>query len=141
MTEQSKSLPARSTLLGYPMTKTIKLNNGLSVSPVEEGKEAGARTTSCRLFGVDLISHHPSMPLVEKLPVQLSVSSGMPEGNAHSISSAAESDQKSDLSKGPKGNKLVELPLSDKDPQVKQSPVSARSRTKVRVEAICSCIF
>ncbi|KAK4793501.1 hypothetical protein SAY86_023936 [Trapa natans] len=136
MAEQSKSPSARSTLFGYPTSKPIKLNNVLSLNPVEEGNEVVARTSSCRLFGIDLISRHTSLPSTEKSPVQISVLSGMPVGHVHIISSAAESDLKSDLSKGSEGNKLVQLPLSSKDTHAKQSSVSARSRTKVQMQGV-----
>ncbi|KAK4788705.1 hypothetical protein SAY86_020024 [Trapa natans] len=131
MSEQSRS-PSAHSLFGYSTSKLIKLNNGPLLSPVEEGNEVVARASSCRLFGIDLISHHPSFPSVEKSPLQISVSSGISEGHVHSVSSAAESD----LSKVSKGNKLVKMPQSSKDLHRRQSSVSARSRTKVQMQGI-----
>ncbi|OWM85201.1 hypothetical protein CDL15_Pgr027988 [Punica granatum] len=136
MSEDSKSATARSVISGYPATQPSKLHNGQLPSPVEEGKKVVERTTSCRLFGIELISHSTSLPLVEKPPVQLSVSSGTTEGHVHSISSAAESDPKSDFPKGSKENKKVQLPILGKDPQAKQTSASMRSRTKVQMQGI-----
>lgn len=133
MIKESQSVSASPLLSGYPTTQPIKLNNGSLRTPVEEGNKVVEGTTSCRLFGIELISQSTSLHLVEKQPVQLSVSSGTPEGHVHSVSSAAELDQKSDLSKGSRENKQAQPLLLGKAPQAKQSSASTRSRTKVRV--------
>lgn len=139
MTEEGRSVSARSTLLDNTRTQPIKFNNGLPPHPVEEGNKVVERTGSFRLFGIELISHSTSLPSVEKSPVQLSISSRMAEGNVRSISSAAESDKNSDFSKCSKENKHVQVPLLSKDLQAKQNSASSRSRTKVRIAVICSC--
>ncbi|KAK4804254.1 hypothetical protein SAY86_004071 [Trapa natans] len=136
MIEESKSVSARAVLSGYPTAQPINLNNGSLQTPVEERNKVVEKTTSCRLFGIELISESTSSHSVEKQPVQLSVSDGTPEAHVHSLPLAAESDWNCDLLKGSKENKEVQLPLLGKTSQANQSSTSARSRTKVQMQGV-----
>ncbi|KAK9274996.1 hypothetical protein L1049_022253 [Liquidambar formosana] len=135
-TEDSKSGSTWSVLLGHSTPHSLKHNNDPIADSIDIGKKV--ETTSCRLFGIDLINHSTS-PLVERGPAQpISVFSGTNEGHVPStLSAVADSDQKSDLSKASEEKKQGQLQVSPKETQSKQScSTSARSRTKVQMQGI-----
>ncbi|PQP99710.1 auxin response factor 9 [Prunus yedoensis var. nudiflora] len=74
---------------------------------------------------------------MEKTPLQpISASTGTTEGRVSNLL-AAESDQKSDVSKASKESKPGQLQVSSKETQTKQScSTSTRSRTKVQMQGM-----
>lgn len=128
-TEDNKSVSTWSVISGYPTPPSTKLKNDSALETMDKVKKPEA-PTSYRLFGIDLINHPNSSPRVQKESVQpVSASSGSSEAHVQSTISAADQEQKSDLSK----EKKPELSqVSAKDIQSWQSgSASTRSRTKV----------
>lgn len=95
-----------------------------------DGFETGRKTemaTSCRLFGFDLMNPSTVPTTTEKAPV----SSLTMEVHVLSPLSAADSEQKSGLSKSYK-EKKEQILVSPKETQSRQScTTSTRTRTKV----------
>ncbi|KAK4803055.1 hypothetical protein SAY86_001258 [Trapa natans] len=127
MTEEGRSVSARSILMDSPTTKAIKF---------DEGNKVAERTTTCRLFGIELISPSSSLPSADTSHGQLHVSSRKPEGDVQCISSDAQVDQTPDHSRSSKENKQVQVPSLAKDLQAKQNSASTRSRTKVQMQGM-----
>lgn len=133
VTEDSKSISTWPVLTGYSIIHSSKLNNNPILDPGEKGKKSDT-LASCRLFGFELKNHCTSNVPVEKAsPVQhISVDSGTTEGLLISGLSAADSDQKSELSKASKEKKQEQAQVSAKEIYSRQScSTSTRSRTKV----------
>lgn len=128
-TEECKSVCAWPVLSGCSTPQSSKLMNDLVPGPLDEGRKSEV-ATSYRLFGIDLVNHSSSLPPIEKATAQpISVSSGITEGHILSTVSAADSDQKSEISKEKKPEQLL---VSPKEIQSRQScSTSTRSRTKV----------
>ncbi|EEF43383.1 hypothetical protein RCOM_1311830 [Ricinus communis] len=132
VTEDSKSVSNWPVVSGYSTPQSSKLNDSI-LDPVEKGRKSDV-ATSYRLFGIELINHSASSLPTEKAPAQpLSVSSGTTEAHVVSTLSAADSDQKSDISKE---RKPEQLHVSPKDAQSRQSSASTRSRTKVQMQGV-----
>ncbi|XP_072965541.1 auxin response factor 18-like isoform X1 [Typha angustifolia] len=110
---------------------TLKLCNG-----VEEHKKPGSISSTCRLFGVDLVSHSHCTASAEKAnvaPTGISIT-GIEDPPTRATGSVAESDQLSGLSKVSKEQKRVSQEYP-KEVQSKQNG-SSRSRTKVQMQGI-----
>lgn len=138
VTEDSKSISTWPVLTGYSIIHSSKLNNNPILDPVEKGKKSDT-LASCRLFGFELKNHCTSNVPVEKAsPVQhISVDSGTTEGLLISGLSAADSDQKSELSKASKEKKQEQAQVSAKEIYSRQScSTSTRSRTKVQMQGV-----
>ncbi|KAM1515855.1 hypothetical protein ACFXTH_014881 [Malus domestica] len=134
--EDSKSVSAWPVYSGYSTPNSSKPKNDSMFDHVEKEKKTETGT-SCRIFGIDFTSHSTCFPAMEKAhPQPISGLTGTTEGRV-SNPSAAESDQKSDLSKASKESKPGRLQLSPKETQSKYScSTSARSRTKVQMQGI-----
>ncbi|KAB2608780.1 auxin response factor 9-like [Pyrus ussuriensis x Pyrus communis] len=134
--EDSKSVSAWPVFSGYSTPNSSKPKNDSMFDHVEKEKKT-EMGTSCRIFGIDFTSHSTCFPVMEKAPAQpISGSTGTTEGRV-SNKLAAESDQKSNLSKASKESKPGQLQVSPKETQSKQScSTSARSRTKVQMQGI-----
>ncbi|KAM1097455.1 hypothetical protein ACFX15_014361 [Malus domestica] len=134
--EDSKSVSAWPVYSGYSTPNSSKPKNDSMFDHVEKEKKTETGT-SCRIFGIDFTSHSTCFPAMEKAhPQPISGPTGTTEGRV-SNPSAAESDQKSDLSKASKESKPGQLQLSPKETQSKYScSTSARSRTKVQMQGI-----
>ncbi|XP_050226231.1 auxin response factor 9 [Mercurialis annua] len=117
--EDSKSVSNWPAVSGYSTLQSSKLNEPI-LDPVEKVRKSEA-TNSCRLFGIDLINH--SEPI--------SLSCGTTEAHVLTTVSAAESDQKSDISKE---RKLEQLHVSPRDVLSRQNSALTRSRTKVQMQ-------
>ncbi|XP_021905101.1 LOW QUALITY PROTEIN: auxin response factor 11-like [Carica papaya] len=138
VTEDSKSISTWPVLTGYSIIHSSKLNNNPILDPGEKGKKSDT-LASCRLFGFELKNHCTSNVPVEKAsPVQhISVDSGTTEGLLISGLSAADSDQKSELSKASKEKKQEQAQVSAKEIYSRQScSTSTRSRTKVQMQGV-----
>ncbi|BBH03487.1 auxin response factor 9 [Prunus dulcis] len=132
--DDTKNFSGCPVFSGYSTPNSSKLKNDSMCDHVENGKKTET-PTSCRIFGIEFINHSASSPFLEKTPLQpINASTGITEGRV-SNSLAAESDQKSDVSKASKENKPGQLQVSSKETQTKQScSTSTRSRTKVLKE-------
>ncbi|KAA8520972.1 hypothetical protein F0562_011645 [Nyssa sinensis] len=134
-TEETKSVSGWSVLSGYSTPHSKKQGNDLKPEPAD-GKKSEI-VSSCRLFGIDL-KNPPSAAalLAEKATVQpVSVLNCSTEKHLRINPSAADSDQKSDLTKFSKEQKQGEMLVSPKEVQSKHS-CSTRSRTKVLMQGI-----
>lgn len=129
--DDTKFFSAGTVFSGYSTPNSSKLKNDSMCDHVENVKKTET-ATSCRIFGIEFFNHSASSPSMEKTPLQpISASTGTTEGRV-SNSLAAESDQKSDVSKASKESKPGQLQVSLKETQAKQScSTSTRSRTKV----------
>ncbi|XP_057966799.1 auxin response factor 9 [Malania oleifera] len=135
--EENRSASAWPTYSGYSSILSSKLNSDPMLDLIEKGKKVEI-ATCCRLFGIDLMNHSTSPSPVEKAPrQQFSASSRNAEGHVPSTPSAADSSQKSDISKASNEKKRGQLQLSPKEAQSRQScSTSTRSRTKVQMQGI-----
>lgn len=124
-TEESKSASPWPGLSGYLTGNLSKLENDPNLDQADKVKKL-------KIFGFDLTNHSSISTHVEKsAPQPTNASNGTHELQA-SILSAAESDQKSDLSKVSKERISGYSMMSLKESQNKQlCSNSARSRTKV----------
>lgn len=128
--DDSKSISALPVPSRHSKTHPSSLNNELMPNAVEDGKRVET-TSSCRLFGIDLVNPSLSSPPSDKAPVQsLCVSTATTEGHVHNALSTADSDHKYDLQKASEEVKQGQLQNLGKETQTKQS-CSTRSRTKV----------
>ncbi|GAV91793.1 AUX_IAA domain-containing protein/B3 domain-containing protein/Auxin_resp domain-containing protein [Cephalotus follicularis] len=129
-TEGSKSVSAWPDLSGYSAPHSSQVNNDVLLDQGQQEKKSET-ATRCRLFGIELINHTRNTPFTT-----ISVSSGTTDGHSFSNLSAAESDQKLDISKASE-EKKQELQVSQKDSQTRQScSTSTRSRTKVQMQGV-----
>lgn len=131
--DDNKSISAWPAQSGYSSPHSSKPNNDPLLEQVERGRKMET-STSCRLFGIELINHAMSYAPSEKVPV----SSLTTEGHIVStVSAAADSDEKSDLSKEFKEKKQEQVQVSPKESQSKQSCLTSnRSRTKVQMQGV-----
>ncbi|XP_010915982.1 auxin response factor 11 [Elaeis guineensis] len=110
---------------------TLKLGNG-----VEEQKKPEVRSSSCWLFGIDLMNHSKSTTISEKAIAApaLSKSAAPIEGPSKATASVNESDRQSGLSKSSREQKQGH----DSSPKEIQSKHhgSTRSRTKVHMQGM-----
>nr|AVD68947.1 auxin response factor 9 [Prunus sibirica] len=134
--DDTKIFSACPVFSGYSTPNSSKLKNDSMCDHVENGKKTET-ATSCRIFGIEFINHSARSPSMEKTPLQpINASTGTTEGRV-SNSLAAESDQKSDVSKASKESKPGQLQVSSKETQTKQScSTSTRSRTKVQMQGM-----
>uniref|UniRef100_A0A2P2MAJ7 Auxin response factor n=4 Tax=Rhizophora mucronata TaxID=61149 RepID=A0A2P2MAJ7_RHIMU len=131
--EDSKSVPNWSVPSGYSTPQSSKLKSDLNLEVVD--REQKSETTCCRLFGIDIISHLASSPLLEKATAQtINLSNGTTEGCVMSNPSLADSGQVSDICKEKKPERLQVPP---NEMQNKQTICSlTRSRTKVQMQGV-----
>ncbi|XP_030540298.1 auxin response factor 9-like [Rhodamnia argentea] len=133
--DDSKSVSALPVPCRQSKTHPSSLNKEPMPNPVEDGKKVET-TSSCRLFGIDLINHSSSSPPSDKAPLQsMCVSTATTEGHVQTPLSTADSDQKCDLQKASEEVKQGQLQNPGKETQTKQS-CSTRSRTKVQMQGI-----
>ncbi|KAF8380025.1 hypothetical protein HHK36_027494 [Tetracentron sinense] len=118
-------------------TPELKLSNGLILGQTENGNKPET-ASGCRLFGIELINNSNTPALAEISPAcPISLSSGAIEGPIPTTFGAADSDQKSDLSKASQEQKQVIFQGSLEEIQSKQScSISTRSRIKVHMQGI-----
>ncbi|XP_030454134.2 auxin response factor 9-like [Syzygium oleosum] len=127
-----------SNVSGWPLLSSSTMH---SPKPRNEPKvelgEKPERTTSCRLFGIDLINRSSNSQQVDKLTVQpLNGSSGSNEAHTPGNLSAADMQQKSVVLKTSKEIIHWQSVVSPKEIRSKQSSTSARSRTKVQMQGV-----
>lgn len=121
--EDCKNATAWSVFSGYATPNSTTQHN----DPSENGKKTET-VASYRLFGIDLMKPSTSTTREEEFVQEQNGTGGLTEEHGHSLDSAADSEQKSDLSKVSQENK--ENLASPKDMQSKQGS-STRTRTKV----------
>ncbi|XP_065858545.1 auxin response factor 9-like [Euphorbia lathyris] len=127
VTEDTKSISNWSIVSGYSTPQLSKLKNEPAVDLVEKGRKSEA-ATSYRLFGIELMNN----TVASSLPME-KASSATIEGPILSTLSAADSDQKSDVTKE---KKTEQSQASPKDVQSRQSSTSPRSRIKVKMQGV-----
>ncbi|XP_030470158.2 auxin response factor 9-like [Syzygium oleosum] len=133
--DDRKSISALPVPSKHSIMHPSSLNNEQMPNPVEDGKKVET-TSSCRLFGIDLINHSLSSPPSDKAPVQsMCVSTATTEGHVQTALSTADSDQKCDLWKASEEVKQGQLQNLGRETQTKQS-CSTRSRTKVQMQGM-----
>ncbi|GAB4834599.1 Auxin response factor 9 [Ancistrocladus abbreviatus] len=132
-TEDGKSASAWSVISDYTM-----LQQRQCAETTKNAKRTEA-ITSYRLFGIDLLKPSTN-PTTEKSTVQLvDVTGGVVEVHVPSTQIAADSEQKSDLSKVSTEKNQGQLSVSPKETHSKQSPISStatRSRIKVQMQGV-----
>ena len=123
-TDDSKSVSA------WPISKTDaeRLNNEHLLDQVDKENKVET-TTSYRLFGIELIDHARSSPVVEKACAHAANASGVTNEGCVSTLSQTDADLGSDISKASKERKQDQLQVSTKETQSKQ--ICSRSCTKV----------
>lgn len=129
--EDCKSATAWSVFPGYTTPTPTKQSNDLA----ENGKKTET-LASYRLFGIDLMK--PSTPTTQEDEyVQEAIGTGdsTEELGRSSDSGAADSEQKSDLSKSSQEKRQILQLSSPRDLQSKQGS-STRSRTKVQMQGV-----
>lgn len=129
--EDCKSATAWSVFPGYTTPTPTKQSNDLA----ENGKKTET-LASYRLFGIDLMK--PSTPTTQEDEyVQEPIGTGdsTEELGRSSDSGAADSEQKSDLSKSSQEKRQILQLSSPRDLQSKQGS-STRSRTKVQMQGV-----
>lgn len=118
---QERRGEATATQPTWPLTQHSAANEPVLVlGNISEKRKKTDSGTSCRLFGIDLISHSSSIN-----PVHITISASQDPVPAASM----ESEQQSEVSKISKEGKTT-LQATPKDIQSKQN-CSLRSRTKV----------
>ncbi|GAB4857625.1 Auxin response factor 9 [Ancistrocladus abbreviatus] len=126
-TEDGKSTTAWSVLSGYTTPQPTRQCNDAT-----DNLKRTEAVTSYRLFGIDLMK-----PSTTSTPEK---SSGCTmEEHVPSSQSAADSEQKSDLSKVSNGKKQEQLQMSPKETHSKQSSIpstATRSRIKVQMQGV-----
>lgn len=133
--DDSKSVSALPVRCRHSIAHPSSLNNELMPNPAEDGKKVEP-TSSCRLFGIDLINHTLSSPPSDKGPFQsMCVSTATTEGHVQMALSTADSDQKCDIQKASEEVKQRQMQNLGKEGQTKQI-CSTRSRTKVQMQGM-----
>lgn len=141
--EDNKSVSAWPVLLGCSTQHSSIPKADPMLDSIDMGKKVET-TTSCRLFGIELMNQ-PTVSLPgENAPAQPnSAYIGTTEGTVPTNMSATDSDEKSDISKAFKENAQGQLQFSPKETRSKQScsskpsfSISTRSRTKVQMQGI-----
>ncbi|PKI77889.1 hypothetical protein CRG98_001681 [Punica granatum] len=127
--EEDKAVSTWPIVPAYSTAYPSKPKTELTLDPVEKVKKPET-ASSCRLFGIDLMSHSVSPRPQEKVPVEpLNVSAVSNE------MSVADSSLKPELSKAPKDTNQGQQVWA-KESQSKQNVISSRSRTKVQMQGI-----
>lgn len=123
--EEDKAVSAWPVLSAYSTASSSKPKAEPIVDPSEKVKKAET-AASCRLFGIELISHSVSPQRPEKVCLEL------PSMSAFSNDwSVADSLLKTGLPKSSKDSNEGQSQAWPKESQSKQSLTSSRSRTKV----------
>ncbi|XP_021754396.1 auxin response factor 9-like isoform X1 [Chenopodium quinoa] len=128
--EDCKTATAWSVFSGYGTPQSAKQTGDLT----EIGKKTET-TSSYRLFGIDLMKPSTPTTVEEDFVQEPNVNGVSKEEQGRSLDSAAESEQKSDLSKISQEKKQTLLLASSKDMPSKQGS-STRSRTKVQMQGV-----
>lgn len=121
---ETKSTLAWSTFSGTSATPPGKVSDN-STTPLRDGRKPDSTIAACRLFGIDLRSPTSGAPS-EREPLK-PVSTAAKDC---SLTTASDSERKSELTKDSKDQILGQPPVLSKEVQSKQSG-STRSRTKV----------
>ncbi|CAL0328242.1 unnamed protein product [Lupinus luteus] len=128
-TDDSKSVSAWTN----SKTRSEKLNNDNLHDQVDkENKVEG--TTSCRLFGIELLGHTRNSPAIDGAFVNAENVSGASNEGCVSTLSKTDADHNSDLSKVSEERNQEQLQVSPKETQSKQ--IYSRSCTKVQMQGI-----
>lgn len=126
--DDNKSVSPWPAVSGYSTPHSSKPRNDTMLDRMDTETKT-EMATSYRLFGIDLMNHSMGYTQGEKVPLP----SVTTEGHDLGTPSAADSDQKSDLSRASEEKKQEHLQVlaSPKESQSRQSSTSTRSRTKV----------
>ncbi|KAL5551588.1 hypothetical protein UlMin_001764 [Ulmus minor] len=130
--EDSKSISVSPVFSGYSTQNVPKPNYDQIFDQADKGKKT-ENAGRLKLFGIELFDHSTSsIPVERARPQPISVSNGTFEVQVNTLM-AAESEQKSNMSK----TNSEQLQVSTKESQGKQScSSSARTRTKVQMQGV-----
>lgn len=126
--EEDKAVSAWPVLSAYSTANSSKPKTEPILDPNEKVNMAG-KAASCRLFGIDLLSHSVSPQPLKKVPVEtLNVSEISNEA------SLADSRLKPEILKSSKNTNEGQSQMWPKENQSQHNLTSSRSRTKVRTK-------